>query len=150
MEKLVEGVHTFRSQYFANHRSLFRHLAERGQKPETLFITCADSRVVPNLITNTEPGELFLVRNVGNIVPRANLPGGTAAAIEYAIEVLGVTDVIVCGHTHCGAMQALLDPASVEHLVREEVGRAGRTGAGHRQRALRSSRTGRADDGGGR
>jgi len=131
MEKLVEGVHTFRSQYFANHRSLFRHLAERGQKPETLFITCADSRVVPNLITNTEPGELFLVRNVGNIVPRANLPGGTAAAIEYAIEVLGVTDVIVCGHTHCGAMQALLDPASVEHLsfVKKWVAQAERVRA---------------------
>jgi carbonic anhydrase len=104
MQKLVDGVHTFRSQYFATYRALFRRLAEHGQQPETLFITCADSRVVPNLITNTEPGELFIVRN------------GTAAAIEYAIEVLGVTDVIVCGHTHCGAIQALLDPKSVERL----------------------------------
>jgi carbonic anhydrase len=116
MQKLVDGVHTFRSQYFATYRSLFRRLAERGQHPETLFITCADSRVVPNLITNTEPGELFLVRNVGNIVPSVTLPGGTAAAIEYAVEVLGVTDVIVCGHTHCGAIQALLEPATIERL----------------------------------
>jgi carbonic anhydrase len=116
MEKLAGGVHAFRSQYFANHSSLFRRLAERGQRPETLFITCADSRVVPNLITNTAPGELFMIRNVGNIVPHANLPGGTAADIEYAMEMLGVADVIVCGHTHCGAMQALLEPSTVEHL----------------------------------
>jgi carbonic anhydrase len=116
MEKLVEGIHTFRSQYFAIHRSLFLRLAESGQRPETLFITCADARVVPNLITNTDPGELFIVRNVGNIVPSVTLPGGTAAAIEYAVEVLGVSDVVVCGHTHCGAMQALLEPAAVEHL----------------------------------
>ena len=116
MQKLVDGVHTFRSQSFATYRALFRRLAERGQRPETLFITCSDSRVVPNLITNTDPGDLFLVRNVGNIVPSVNLPGGTAAALEYAVEVLGVTDVIVCGHTHCGAMQALLDPKSVDRL----------------------------------
>jgi carbonic anhydrase len=116
MQKLVDGVHTFRSQYFASYRALFRRLAERGQQPETLFITCSDSRVVPNLITNTEPGELFIVRNVGNIVPGVALPGGTAAAIEYAVEVLGVTDVIVCGHTHCGAMEALMNPSSIDRL----------------------------------
>lgn len=116
MQKLVDGVHTFRSQSFATYRALFRRLAERGQRPETLFITCSDSRVVPNLITNTDPGDLFLVRNVGNIVPSVTLPGGTAAAIEYAVEVLGVSDVIVCGHTHCGAMQSLLDPRSVDRL----------------------------------
>jgi carbonic anhydrase len=116
MQKLVDGVHTFRSQSFATYRALFRRLAERGQRPETLFVTCSDSRVVPNLITNTDPGDLFLVRNVGNIVPSVNLPGGTAAAIEYAVEVLGVTDVIVCGHTHCGAMQALMDPKSIDRL----------------------------------
>jgi carbonic anhydrase len=116
MQKLVDGVHAFRSQSFATYRSLFRRLAERGQRPETLFITCSDSRVVPNLITDTDPGDLFLVRNVGNIVPSVTLPGGTAAAIEYAVEVLGVTDVIVCGHTHCGAIEALLEPKSIDRL----------------------------------
>src|SRR6516165_5631546 len=99
MQKLVQGVHAFQAQYFARHRDLFRKLAERGQRPEALFITCSDSRVVPNLITSTEPGDLFIVRNVGNIVPHITMPGGTAAAIEYAVEVLGVTDIIVCGHT---------------------------------------------------
>ena len=116
MQKLVDGVHAFQAQYFARHRDLFQKLAERGQRPEALFITCSDSRVVPNLITSTEPGDLFLVRNVGNIVPHISLPGGTAAAIEYAVEVLGITDVIVCGHTPCGAIQALLDPASMDKL----------------------------------
>jgi carbonic anhydrase len=116
MQKLARGVHEFQAQYFARHRDLFRNLAERGQRPETMFITCSDSRIVPNLITSTEPGELFLVRNVGNIVPHVSLPGGTAAAIEYAVEVLGIRDIIVCGHTHCGAIQALLDPSAMDRL----------------------------------
>ncbi|HLK37476.1 MAG TPA: carbonic anhydrase [Polyangiaceae bacterium] len=116
MQKLVDGVHAFRAQYFTTHRALFRRLAERGQQPETLFITCSDSRVVPNLITSTEPGELFIVRNVGNVVPHVTVPGGTAAAIEYAIEVLGVTNIIVCGHTHCGAVNAILNPETMDRL----------------------------------
>lgn len=116
MQRLVDGVHAFHSQYFASHRQLFRQLAQAGQHPETLFITCADSRVVPNLITNAEPGELFTVRNVGNIVPSQQLPGGTSAAIEYAVEVLKVQNVIVCGHTHCGAMTAVLNPQMMDHL----------------------------------
>jgi len=116
MHKLVDGVHAFHSQYFATHRALFRRLAERGQHPETLFITCSDSRVVPNLITSTEPGDLFIVRNVGNVVPHVTMPGGTAAAIEYAVEVLGVANVIVCGHTHCGAVQAILNPERMDNL----------------------------------
>lgn len=115
MQKLVQGVHAFQAQYFARHRELFRKLAER-QRPDALFITCSDSRIVPNLITSTEPGDLFIVRNVGNIVPHVTLPGGTAAAIEYAVEVLGVSDIIVCGHTPCGAIQALLEPGSMDRL----------------------------------
>lgn len=117
MQKLVKGIHSFRQGYFATHRQLFEQLATAGQTPETLFITCSDSRVVPNLITNAAPGELFIVRNVGNVVPRTDLPGGTAAAIEYAVEVLGVENVIVCGHTQCGAMQAILNPERVENLT---------------------------------
>ena len=116
MQKLVKGIHSFRHGFFADHRQLFEQLASAGQRPETLFITCSDSRVVPNLITNAGPGELFMVRNVGNVVPRPNLPGGTAAALEYAVEVLEVANIIVCGHTQCGAMQAILDPESMANL----------------------------------
>lgn len=118
MEKLVEGVHHFRSHYFAANQSLFEHLSRDGQKPETLFITCSDSRVVPNLITNAAPGELFIVRNVGNIVPAVTrgVIGGVAAAIEFAVQVLNVENIIVCGHTRCGAIEAILDPDRVAHL----------------------------------
>ncbi|RZU25008.1 carbonic anhydrase [Streptomyces sp. BK239] len=86
----------------------YRRLAE-GQYPEALFITCSDSRVIPALITGARPGEIFELRNAGNIVPPHSRPGasGEAATIEYALEVLGVQDVVVCGHSHCGAMGAL-------------------------------------------
>ncbi len=124
MQKLVKGIHSFQAGFFASHRELFEQLATTGQNPETLFITCSDSRVVPNLITNSEPGELFIVRNVGNVVPGIDLPGGTAAAIQYAVEVLNVENVIVCGHTQCGALKAILEPETVAHLdyVRRWVG----------------------------
>src|SRR5688572_20734265 len=87
----------------------YRKLAE-GQFPEALFITCSDSRVIPALITGARPGEIFELRNAGNIVPPHDEHGaasGEAATIEYALEVLGVQDVVVCGHSHCGAMGAL-------------------------------------------
>jgi carbonic anhydrase len=118
MEKLEAGIHAFHANYFASHRRLFEKLAEEGQRPETLFITCCDSRVVPTLITTTAPGELFIVRNVGNIVPSVErgMLGGVSAAIEYAVEVLQVGHVIVCGHTNCGAIDAILDPARTQHL----------------------------------
>ena len=115
-QKLVKGIHSFQRGFFASHRELYHQLATAGQQPETLFITCSDSRVDPNLITNSAPGELFIVRNVGNVVPNVDLPGGTAAAIQYAVEVLNVENVIVCGHTQCGALKAILDPESVSHL----------------------------------
>jgi carbonic anhydrase len=115
MQKLADGIHEFQNNYFATHRTLFERLVVHGQRPETLFITCSDSRVDPNLITNSAPGELFIVRNVGNVVPKG-LPGGTAAAIEYAIEVLDVKQVVVCGHTHCGAMNAVLNPEQMDRL----------------------------------
>jgi len=116
MQKLVKGIHSFQRGFFASHRELFKQLAEAGQRPETLFITCSDSRVDPNLITNSQPGELFIVRNVGNVVPTRDLPGGTAAAIQYAVEVLNVQNIILCGHTQCGALKAILEPESVTHL----------------------------------
>lgn len=116
MQKLAKGIHSFQRGFFATHRELFEQLATTGQRPETLFVTCSDSRVVPNLITNAPPGELFVIRNVGNVIPSPDLPGGTAAAIEYAVEVLEVENVIVCGHTQCGAVQAILHPENMEKL----------------------------------
>ncbi|SBT88373.1 carbonic anhydrase [Streptomyces sp. DI166] len=88
----------------------YRKLAE-GQCPEVLFITCSDSRVIPALITGARPGEIFELRNAGNIVPPYGCSGasGEVATVEYALEVLGVQDVVVCGHSHCGAMRALID-----------------------------------------
>jgi carbonic anhydrase len=128
MQKLVEGLHAFKEGYFARHQGMFEQLEAVGQRPETLFITCCDSRVVPNLITQAAPGELFILRNVGNIVPGPDLPGGTSAAIEYAVEVLNIQNIIVCGHTQCGAMQAVLAPETVAHLpnVRRWISRADR------------------------
>ncbi len=118
MQKLARGIHQFRARYFARHKELFEQLAEAGQRPETLFITCSDSRVVPNLITNAAPGELFIVRNIGNLVPSVTrgVLGGVAAAIEYAVELLEVENVIVCGHTGCGAMDAILNPERARRL----------------------------------
>lgn len=116
MQRLAKRIHSFQRGYFASHRQLFEQLATAGQRPETLFITCSDSRIVPNLITNAPPGELFVIRNAGNLIPDPSLPGGTAASLEYAVEVLEVENIIVCGHTQCGAIGAILDPQSAAHL----------------------------------
>lgn len=116
MQKLVHGIHHFQANIFRSQQELFERLAD-GQHPEALFITCSDSRINPNLITQTDPGELFILRNAGNIVPpygAAN--GGEGATIEYAIAALGVKDIIICGHSLCGAMQALLKPDTLRDL----------------------------------
>lgn len=126
MQKLVKGIHQFQDNIFSTQRRLFERLVH-GQSPEALFITCSDSRINPNLITQTEPGELFILRNAGNIVPPYGASGGgEAATIEYAVSVLKVKDVIVCGHSHCGAMAALLKPESCDKLpaVRQWLGHA--------------------------
>ncbi len=116
MQKLIQGLHQFQETIFRPQREFFENLAT-GQTPETLFITCSDSRINPNLITQTAPGELFIVRNAGNIVPpHGPDAGGEAATIEYAVAVLKVNDIVVCGHSHCGAMVGLLNPASVAEL----------------------------------
>jgi carbonic anhydrase len=123
MHQLIAGVHKFRSDQFGNYRKLFRKLSQEGQNPHTLFITCSDSRVLAELITQSKPGDLFVVKNVGNIVPPASATGSTnstAAAIEFAVETLRVSDIVICGHSQCGAMSALLgeNPAgkSMPHL----------------------------------
>ncbi len=95
MQRLIEGVHKFRTDEFGNYRKLFRKLSREGQNPHTLFITCSDSRVLAELITHSQPGDLFVVKNVGNIVPPASVRGdtnSTAAAIEFAVETLRVSD----------------------------------------------------------
>jgi len=111
VQKLIAGVHKFRTAEFGNYQKLFRKLSQEGQNPHTLFITCSDSRVLAELITQSKPGDLFVVKNVGNIVPPSSVTGSTnstAAAIEFAVESLRVSDIVVCGHTQCGAMGALL------------------------------------------
>jgi carbonic anhydrase len=108
MKKLLEGLEQFQHGYFDEHRQLFEELAH-GQKPRILFITCSDSRIDPNLITQAGVGELFVIRNAGNMIPPYGATnGGEGASIEYAIHALGIEQVIVCGHSHCGAMKGLL------------------------------------------
>jgi carbonic anhydrase len=117
MEKILAGVARFRREEYPANRELFEALAARQQNPIALFITCSDSRVHPNLITQTDPGDLFLIRNAGNIVPPHGAPvGGEAATIEYSIEVLGIRNIIICGHSQCGAMKALLEEKSLNDL----------------------------------
>jgi carbonic anhydrase len=112
MQQLLDGVHRFHQQEFGKYRSIFRRLSREGQKPHTLFITCADSRVVAELITQSKPGDLFVIKNIGNIVPPPDPESNssTGAGIEFAVDVLGVSDIVVCGHSQCGAIAALMDP----------------------------------------
>jgi carbonic anhydrase len=123
MQKLIDGLHKFRKEQFGRYESLFHRLSREGQHPHTLFITCSDSRVLAELVTDSKPGDLFVVKNVGNIVPPHTVSGATnstAAAIEFAVDVLGVSDIVVCGHTQCGAMRALVtndqDLSGMPHL----------------------------------
>ena len=112
MQRLIDGVHRFRTEEFGRYRKLFKRLSEDGQDPHTLFITCCDSRVLAELITQSKPGDLFVVKNIGNIVPSADVTGSTnstAAAIEFAVEVLKVNDIVVCGHSQCGAIRAMME-----------------------------------------
>lgn len=116
MQKLIHGLHSFQKNVVGNQKEFFERLAS-GQNPETLFITCSDSRINPNLITQTGPGDLFIVRNAGNIVPpHSTVNSGEAATIEYAVAVLKVQDVIICGHTYCGVMHGMLHPESLTEL----------------------------------
>lgn len=108
MRKLIKGLRDFKDNYFSSHLELFEQLAH-AQKPRVLFITCSDSRVDPNLITQTEVGELFVIRNAGNIIPPFGATnGGEGATVEYAIQALGIEQIVICGHSHCGAMKGLL------------------------------------------
>jgi carbonic anhydrase len=116
MEKIVRGIHQFQTTEFSAHRELFETLSQ-GQRPETLLITCSDSRIAPELLMQTQPGDLFVLRNAGNLIPpygAAN--GGEGATVEYAIAALGVKHALVMGHSNCGAMKGLLDPDSLADM----------------------------------
>ena len=117
VDKILKGLKRFQKKVYPRHRELFHKLALL-QRPTALFITCADSRIDPCLLTQTKPGELFLCRVIGNIVPRyPESIGGVSATIEYAVGVLGVQDVIVCGHTDCGVMKGVLNPDALKPLA---------------------------------
>lgn len=114
VEKLLQGISRFQKHIYPEHRSLFERLAI-GQRPDALFITCADSRIDPCLLTQTKPGELFICRVIGNVVPPyPDAIGGVSATIEYAVGVLQVPEVIVCGHTDCGVIRGALNPEALE------------------------------------
>ncbi len=116
IKKMMEGHAHFRAEIFPELKSHFRSLAE-SQKPDVLFIACADSRVVPSLIFQTEPGELFICRVVGNVVPPyREVYGGTSATIEYAVKALNVKHIVICGHSDCGAVRAVFEDKDLLHL----------------------------------
>jgi carbonic anhydrase len=116
LTRIAHGVAKFQAEIFPAQREMFERL-RRGQDPLGLFVTCADSRVNPNLVTQTDPGEIFIERNPGNMIPpHAEFVGGVTAGVEYAMLVLKVPVIVVCGHTDCGVMKALLDPGAVHGM----------------------------------
>tara|TARA_B100001109_G_scaffold255328_1_gene257849 strand:+ start:89748 stop:90407 length:660 start_codon:yes stop_codon:yes gene_type:complete len=124
LDKIVKGVLNFRKNVYPQNKDLFGTLAT-GQSPDVLFVTCSDSRIDPNLMTGSAPGDLFICRNAGNIVPpHSNETGGMTASIEYAVAVLGVRHIIICGHTDCGAVTGALDVDNIKGLphVKEWLG----------------------------
>lgn len=115
MEKLIKGLRNFRDEVFGERAELFRRLS-RGQYPEVLFITCSDSHIDPNLLTRAGPGELFVLRNAGNLVPAHGISCGEAATIEFAVSTLPIKEIVVCGHSGCAAMRTMLDPRGAADL----------------------------------
>ncbi|WP_288372850.1 carbonic anhydrase [uncultured Marinobacter sp.] len=124
MDHIVRGVLDFRKNVYPEHKDLFGALAD-SQSPDVLFFTCSDSRIDPNMVTGSNPGDLFICRNAGNVIPpHSNETGGMTASIEYAVAVLGVRHIIVCGHTDCGAIKGALDIPALKGLphVKEWLG----------------------------
>jgi carbonic anhydrase len=116
MQSILEGIARFKRDAFPSRREAFEALGG-GQQPKILLVTCSDSRIDPALITQTEPGEVFVVRNAGNLVAaHSAAPSAEAATIEYGLEALAIPDIVVCGHTHCGAMAALAQPGAADGL----------------------------------
>jgi carbonic anhydrase len=142
-QQLIEGLRRFRRESFPRFREHYQRLVEQGQRPSTLFVGCADSRVVPDLLTSSLPGELFVLRNVGALVPPFEQDAGfhgTSAGIEFATLMLEVKDIIVCGHSHCGAIRALFSPmrGDAPHVTRWlELARPARADSEPSEPALR-------------
>ncbi len=121
MQKLLDGLRIFQRRVFQEKEELFHSLSNQ-QSPNVLFVTCSDSRIDPTLLTQTEPGDLFILRTAGNFIPTYGAAiGGSTATVEYAVSVLNVSDIIICGHTDCGAMKALLHPEKLESLPAVKV-----------------------------
>lgn len=117
MNDIIGRVFDFEKHVFPNQAELYGKLAQHGQSPKALMISCADSRVVPEHIMQAAPGDLFVCRNAGNIVPPySQHNGGVSSTVEYAVAALGVSDIIVCGHSDCGAMKALMNPDMLETM----------------------------------
>jgi carbonic anhydrase len=117
LEQLKNGVRRFRAEVYPERAEIFAQAASEPQRPHTLFIACADSRVDPNVITSSGTGEVFVTRNIGNMVPiYGEMLGGVSAVVEFAVSSLGVKHVVICGHSDCGAMKALLQPESVASM----------------------------------
>jgi carbonic anhydrase len=122
LQRLVDGVQRFQTDVFPEQAEMFAQAASEKQSPHTLFITCADSRIDPIAITSSTTGEIFVARNIGNMVPAyGEMLGGVSAVIEFAVSSLGVRHVVICGHSHCGAMQGLLNPASVAAMPTRRI-----------------------------
>lgn len=116
MKEIIDGFLKFQRDAFPRRSTLFRDLATR-QNPRALFISCSDSRLVPELVTQREPGDLFVIRNAGNIVPSYGPdPGGVTASVEYAVAALNVADIVICGHSDCGAMTAIASCTCLDHM----------------------------------
>src|SRR3569623_2633659 len=116
VQEIIEGLIRFQREVFPQQSALFKRLST-AQSPSTLFVTCSDSRVVPELLTQTEPGSLFVIRNAGNIVPSYGPePGGVSATVECAVSALGVAGVVICGHSDCGAMTAIAACKCLDHM----------------------------------
>ena len=136
VQDLIDGNESFKDKKFKKYEEKFLDLVENGQKPKVLFIACSDSRVDPALITNSDPGSLFVLRNIGNFVPPFSPDNdyhATAAGIEYAVSILKVKEIIICGHTHCGACKALYEDISDASLIHTkkwlELGESAKTSA---------------------
>ena len=117
LERLLAGVHQFRRDVYPQRKAIYQQLMREGQRPHTLFITCADSRIGPELLTQSDPGDIFVLRNIGNLVPPyGEMMGGVSAVIEYAVAALQVNQIVICGHSDCGAMKGLLSDESVASM----------------------------------
>ena len=137
--ELVKSYEGFKKKYGKEYSDLFKELVESGQSPKTFFIACSDSRVVPNLITNTKPGDLFISRNIGNFIPpfeESMSASATPAALEYAVSVLNVDNIIICGHTHCGACKSLYEDIPDDNLEMKNIKKWLNFGTSAKEQAL--------------